>query len=331
MSVQQKIRSTALRAITTVAIVEYTTHLPSEGRSSIAYHRFYDEIITPLGRRLLDPEDAHHIALDVVRRGLAPRLSRVGSNRDESKVNMMVEIIGATTPTVAIDDGGGGENNKQQQQRRKLQFPGPIGLAAGFDKDGIAIPGLFDLGFSFVEIGSVTPLPQPGNPRPRSFRLVEDRGVINRYGFNSQGADKVRGYLSNYRRVYQGRGSEIIATTVDDVMDEEEDMTKEQEVENEQEKGSSNAAAAAAAASESLLLGLGWVWNRLMTTTPRTGVLGVNLGKNKISEDEVGVSSRNALPASKSSFHLPFGIIVLLLLFVIAGLYHWDTKTGSLC
>lgn len=231
---------------------------------------------------MLDPEDAHHLALDMVRRGLAPRLSRVGSNRDESKVNMMVEIIGATPSAVA----GGGEDNKPQQ--RKLQFPGPIGLAAGFDKDGIAIPGLFDLGFSFVEIGSVTPLPQPGNPRPRSFRLVEDRGVINRYGFNSMGASKVRGYLSNYRRVYQGRGSDIATPTIaeDDVFDEE-DMTKEQEMENEQEK--------AWAAADSLLSGLGWVWNRLMTTTPRTGVLGVNLGKNKTSEDEVAVSPRNAL------------------------------------
>ena len=304
MSIQHKFRSTALRAITTVAIVEYTTHLPSEGRSSIVYHRFYDEIITPLGRRFLDPEDAHHIALDVVRRGWAPRLSRLGSNRDESKVNMMVEIIGASTARGDEDDVG--EENKQQ--RRKLQFPGPIGLAAGFDKDGIAIPGLFDLGFSFVEIGSVTPLPQPGNPRPRSFRLVEDRGVINRYGFNSQGADNVRGYLSNYRRIYQGRGSGDTMTTIaDDDMMDEEDVKNEQEMENEQEKVSSNAAAAAASAvADSILSGLGWVWNRLVTTTPRTGVLGVNLGKNKTSEDEVGVSPRNALPASKSLFHFAF-------------------------
>jgi len=63
----------------------------------------------------------------------------------------------------------------------------PVGLAAGFDKDGEAIDGLFDLGFSWVEIGSVTPKPQPGNPRPRVFHLPEDSALINRYGFPSQG------------------------------------------------------------------------------------------------------------------------------------------------
>jgi hypothetical protein len=90
-------------------------------------------------------------------------------------------------------------------------------------------------------------------------------------------------------------------------MMDEEDVKNEQEMENEQEKVSSNAAAAAASAvADSILSGLGWVWNRLVTTTPRTGVLGVNLGKNKTSEDEVGVSPRNALPASKSSFHFAF-------------------------
>lgn len=67
----------------------------------------------------------------------------------------------------------------------------PIGIAAGFDKDGDAVVGLHKLGFSIVEIGSVTPEAQPGNPKPRVFRLPEDKAVINRYGFNSQGHDKV--------------------------------------------------------------------------------------------------------------------------------------------
>ena len=70
-----------------------------------------------------------------------------------------------------------------------LAFPNPIGLAAGLDKDGRAIPGLFGLGFGSVEIGTLTPLPQPGNPRPRLFRLTEDRAVINRMGFNNGGLD----------------------------------------------------------------------------------------------------------------------------------------------
>jgi dihydroorotate dehydrogenase len=69
-----------------------------------------------------------------------------------------------------------------------LDFPNPVGIAAGFDKHGEAPLQLAALGFGFVEIGSVTPRPQPGNPRPRVFRLAEDRAVINRYGFNSVGA-----------------------------------------------------------------------------------------------------------------------------------------------
>ncbi len=66
-------------------------------------------------------------------------------------------------------------------------FDNPIGCAAGFDKNGEAMEGLFQIGFGFVEIGTITPLPQSGNPKPRVFRLKEDRAVINRYGFNSEG------------------------------------------------------------------------------------------------------------------------------------------------
>ena len=76
-----------------------------------------------------------------------------------------------------------------------LDFPNPVGIAAGFDKHGEAAVALPGLGFGFVEIGSVTPRPQPGNPRPRVFRLAEDRAVINRYGFNSVGAGGVRARL----------------------------------------------------------------------------------------------------------------------------------------
>jgi len=68
-----------------------------------------------------------------------------------------------------------------------LEFPNPVGLAAGFDKDAEVVDAMLGLGFGFVEAGSVTPLPQPGNPRPRLFRLEEDEAVINRFGFNSRG------------------------------------------------------------------------------------------------------------------------------------------------
>ncbi len=72
-----------------------------------------------------------------------------------------------------------------------LSFPNPVGLAAGFDKNAEAVDGALGLGFGFVEVGGVTPLPQPGNPRPRVFRLLEDEAVINRYGLNSEGMEAV--------------------------------------------------------------------------------------------------------------------------------------------
>src|SRR5579862_9059572 len=72
-----------------------------------------------------------------------------------------------------------------------LNFPNPIGIAAGFDKNAEVPDALLRVGFGFVEVGTITPLPQAGNPRPRLFRLDADQGVINRLGFNSQGADAV--------------------------------------------------------------------------------------------------------------------------------------------
>jgi dihydroorotate dehydrogenase len=77
-----------------------------------------------------------------------------------------------------------------------LDLPNPVGLAAGLDKNAVAIRGLAGLGFGFVECGSVTPRPQPGNPRPRLFRLEEDRGVINRMGFNNDGLEAFADRLS---------------------------------------------------------------------------------------------------------------------------------------
>jgi dihydroorotate dehydrogenase len=70
-----------------------------------------------------------------------------------------------------------------------LTFPNPLGMAAGFDKDGEVPDSLLGLGFGFAEVGSITPLPQPGNPKPRLFRLAEDSAVINRMGFNNHGAE----------------------------------------------------------------------------------------------------------------------------------------------
>ncbi len=81
-----------------------------------------------------------------------------------------------------------------------LRFPNPIGLAAGFDKNAVAVPALAALGFGFVEVGTVTRLAQPGNPRPRLFRLPGDAALINRMGFNNQGANAVAARLARERR-----------------------------------------------------------------------------------------------------------------------------------
>ena len=77
-----------------------------------------------------------------------------------------------------------------------LRFPNPIGLAAGFDKNAVAVPALAALGFGFVEVGTVTRLPQPGNPRPRLFRIPSDEALINRMGFNNQGASVIASRLA---------------------------------------------------------------------------------------------------------------------------------------
>ena len=87
-----------------------------------------------------------------------------------------------------------------------LEFPGPLGLAAGFDKDARATRGLGALGFGFVEVGTVTAQAQPGNPRPRMFRLSADRALVNRMGFNNAGASAAAARLRRRGRA-GGRSS----------------------------------------------------------------------------------------------------------------------------
>jgi dihydroorotate dehydrogenase len=127
----------------------------------------------PLLRRL-PPERAHDLAIGALKRGLGPTLA-----------------------------GGDPESLAVRAFGRELA--NPIGLAAGFDKDAEAIEGLLDLGFGFVEVGTVTPRPQPGNPKPRIFRLTADRAIVNRLGFNSGGLDVADANLGRYRRT-GGRG-----------------------------------------------------------------------------------------------------------------------------
>jgi dihydroorotate dehydrogenase len=123
----------------------------------------------------MDPEDAHHLAFRLIR--LLPTL---GFGR-------LVERFTAPDPSLAVETLG-------------LRFPSPFGLAAGFDKDGYAVLGLGNLGFGHVEVGTITAIAQPGNPRPRLFRLVADRALVNRMGFNNGGADAAAGRLSRLSR-----------------------------------------------------------------------------------------------------------------------------------
>jgi dihydroorotate dehydrogenase len=82
-----------------------------------------------------------------------------------------------------------------------IDFPNPLGMAAGFDKNAEVPNGLLSLGFGFVEVGTLTPLPQPGNPRPRLFRLPREQALINRLGFNNQGYDSAHSRLTARRRI----------------------------------------------------------------------------------------------------------------------------------
>lgn len=120
----------------------------------------------------LDPETAHHLGLAALQ-----MLSRLGP------ANPLRQQFPDTPRRVM-----------------GLEFPNPVGLAAGMDKEGDCLDGMCALGFGFIEVGTVTPLPQPGNPRPRLFRLVEQEAVINRMGFNSRGLDYLVEQVRAWRR-----------------------------------------------------------------------------------------------------------------------------------
>lgn len=92
------------------------------------------------------------------------------------------------------------EDKRLEREVMGLKFKNPLGLAAGFDKNATLIEDFAELGFGFIEIGTVTPLPQPGNAKPRMFRLPQDEGLINRMGFNNQGVDVVAARLKQVDR-----------------------------------------------------------------------------------------------------------------------------------
>ena len=109
--------------------------------------------------------------------------------------------------------GGSGRSRTGVVEAMGLRFPGPLGLAAGFDKNAVGIDALAALGFSFVEVGTVTGEPQPGNPRPRLFRLPADRAIVNRMGFNNHGAEVVARRLAARRRRV-GEGGPVVGVNI---------------------------------------------------------------------------------------------------------------------
>jgi dihydroorotate dehydrogenase len=123
----------------------------------------------------LDPETAHSLSLQLV---------RLAGNLSPTRWLLQALYAAPQNPVHAFG----------------LTFKNPIGLAAGYDKDGVAVKGLTTLGVGHIEVGTVTLRPQPGNPRPRIFRLVEDQAVINRMGFPGQGAEFVARQLAEIRR-----------------------------------------------------------------------------------------------------------------------------------
>jgi dihydroorotate dehydrogenase len=109
----------------------------------------------------------------------------------ETAHRLAFRALRATAPLTRHKLTAGGRRPGTRVHAMGLEFPGVLGLAAGFDKNAVGIDALAALGFGFVEIGTVTGEPQPGNPRPRLFRLPEDRAVVNRMGFNNDGAEVV--------------------------------------------------------------------------------------------------------------------------------------------
>jgi dihydroorotate dehydrogenase len=139
----------------------------------VVYRAFFDAVFSSM-----DPEKAHERAFAAIRAGRFA--TRLAIRQTYAPRNVM-----------------------------GIEFPNAFGLAAGFDKNARAVPGLLALGFGHVEVGTVTARAQPGNPRPRLFRLVEDRAIVNRLGFNNDGAAEVASRLHRLRRTKRGKNAVI--------------------------------------------------------------------------------------------------------------------------
>ncbi len=146
----------------------------------------YAGIVRPVLERL-DPEDAHHLGVRGLALAQGPAAGRA-----------VLRAIAGWVPPGPVEFCG-------------LKFPNVLGVAAGFDKNAEVAPGLWELGFGHVEVGTLTPRPQAGNPRPRVFRLPADRAIINRMGFPNCGVQQALARLSRFHR---GRGGRILGVSI---------------------------------------------------------------------------------------------------------------------
>jgi dihydroorotate dehydrogenase len=148
-------------------------------------------------------EGVHHFSMEALRAccsvGLLRRLVAWACRPEEGP--------GGSTVQAAASGAGDQQSNRE---RFGLHFRNPVGLGAGFDKNAFYLRELDALGFGFVEIGTVTPLAQPGNDKPRLFRLPEDQGLINRMGFNNDGVEAVTARVRAWRSSRAGRSSSLI-------------------------------------------------------------------------------------------------------------------------
>jgi dihydroorotate dehydrogenase len=130
--------------------------------------------------------------IDLAYRAAKPLLFRADPERVHDRVISALGLISRSPGALRVPDRiGRAEDPRLAVEIAGMRLPGPVGIAAGLDKNGVAFPALHRLGWDFVEIGTITPKPQVGNVKPRVFRLPEDRALINRMGFPGAGADEI--------------------------------------------------------------------------------------------------------------------------------------------
>jgi dihydroorotate dehydrogenase len=140
------------------------------------------------------------------RRAIYPALVRLGGGDPETAHERVLAALAFVSRSAALTRAldiamslGQPDTSTLARDVFGLRFPHPVGLAAGFDKNGVALHALAALGFGFIEAGTITRVAQPGNPRPRLFRLLQDEALINRMGFNNEGAEAVAARLKRMR------------------------------------------------------------------------------------------------------------------------------------